>query len=300
MNLTIHTNLFITRSGIGWDKFRLVNETIHQYPGKRRHFWRYALFQWLFRPKQKLNGNYLLIHNHWCPGYFHWITEALPRLMASAGQAANRTLLLPDNFRHLSPSVEAYFSGPIYWIPGGINLVVENILIPENPPFSGVYDREVFQSMRTRYVQWCKLPSPGHKRVFVSRSRAARRKIANEEQGLVWLRSQGFDLIYGESLSFAEQVAAMQGVECLVSIHGAGLSNMVFLSAGATVIELQMAPPPGESPDVLYRDLAAAMDLRYHRVAGAAVRTGQEMKEGDIRVNWSDLAGLLPLQGSGA
>ncbi len=300
MKLAIYTDLFVTRSGIGWRSFRLVDNTIHQYPGKRKHFWRYALFQWLLRPRIKLQGNYLLIHNHWCPGYYHWMTEALPRLMAAADQAPGRTLLLPDHFKHLGPSVEPFFKGEIHWIPEGVNVVVENILIPQNPPHSGVYDRSVFVEMRRRYIQWCKLPPAGHTRLYISRGKAARRKISNEGEGLPWLRGEGFDMIYGESLGFEEQVAAMQGVSCLISIHGAGLSNMIFLPAGATVIELQMSPPAGQQPDVLYCDLASVLDLKYHVVFAAPARDGQDLKEGDITVNWSDLAGLLPLRGSGA
>ncbi|HQQ96888.1 MAG TPA: glycosyltransferase family 61 protein [Cyclobacteriaceae bacterium] len=299
MKLSVYTNLFVTRSGIGWRPFRLVDDTIHRYPGKRKHFWRYALFQWILRPRIKLLGNYLLIHNHWCPGYYHWITEALPRLMAAADQSTGRTLLLPDHFKHLRRSVEPFFQGPIYWIPEGVNVVVENILIPQNPPYSGVYDRSLLQEMRSRYIQWCKLPPGRHTRLYISRSKAARRKISNEAEGLVWLRNAGFDVIYGESLGFEEQIAAMQGVSCLMSIHGAGLSNMIFLPAGATVIELQMSARAGQPPDVLYRDLAAVLDLRY-QVVFAVPTHSQNLKEADITVNWSDLAGLLPLQGSGA
>src|SRR5690349_14256871 len=105
MRTIVGHNIFLTRSGIGMKAFRLIDETIHRYPGKRKHFWRYALLQFFVRGKIKLRGQYVVIHNHWCPGYYHWITEALPRLLSVRDQVKDRILVLPLSFKErLAPS----------------------------------------------------------------------------------------------------------------------------------------------------------------------------------------------------
>ena len=45
-------------------------------------------------------------------------------------------------------------------------------------------------------------------------------------------------LIHFEIMSFAEQDSSKQSTRVLISIHGAGLSNIIFLQPGNTVIEL--------------------------------------------------------------
>ena len=45
-------------------------------------------------------------------------------------------------------------------------------------------------------------------------------------------------LIHFENMSFAEQGTSKQSTRVLISIHGAGLSNIIFLQPGSTVIEL--------------------------------------------------------------
>ena len=45
-------------------------------------------------------------------------------------------------------------------------------------------------------------------------------------------------VIHFENMTFAEQVSSLRFTRVLVSMHGAGLSNIIFLQPGSTVIEL--------------------------------------------------------------
>src|SRR5687768_9938573 len=152
MRIFQHLWVFLTRSGIGLKGFRLIDETIHLYKGKRSHFLRYGLFQFIFRKKITLRGKYFVIHNHWCPGYYHWITEALPRLYRVHTFIDQYVLLLPESFKGMPlDSIGPLYNKEIYWIPMNKNLIVESLMIPENPPFSGIYDKDIFFELRRLY-----------------------------------------------------------------------------------------------------------------------------------------------------
>ena len=64
----------------------------------------------------------------------------------------------------------------------------------------------------------------------------------------------------------------------LVSVHGAGLSNMIFMAPGSTVVELI-------SPDRLwptYRSMADRLGLKYIAIVGDRVPLSEgETYEGD-------------------
>ena len=74
-------------------------------------------------------------------------------------------------------------------------------------------------------------------RIYVSR-RFSKRALPGEELLEQALSAQGFTIAYLENMSWADQISLFQGAKTVVGLHGAGLSNLVFTPAGATLIEL--------------------------------------------------------------
>ena len=66
-------------------------------------------------------------------------------------------------------------------------------------------------------------------------------------------------VIHFENMTFAEQVSSLRFTRVLVSMHGAGLSNIIFLQPGSTVIELMH--PLLNAP--FYRFLSYYASLNY-------------------------------------
>lgn len=303
MKIVSCKNVFLTRSGIGLKSLRLINETVHQYPGKKRHFWRYAVFQFFLKRRIKLKGNFFIIHNHWCPGYYHWITEALPRLLAVMDRIQGYTLVLPESFKGpVSESIEPMFRGNIYWIPQDRNLVVENLLVPENPPYSGHYERTTFLKLRAIYQQGLaekNVSMQNNRRIYASRSKANRRKVVNDNEVIRALEKHGFIAVNFEDFSFWQQAALMVNAEILVSIHGAGLANILFMNENTWLIELQKEPAGQDEPaDVLYRNFAETLGLKYNMIPCKPAGADASLYTSDIFVDLSELTSLLPLRPS--
>ena len=68
-----------------------------------------------------------------------------------------------------------------------------------------------------------------------------------------------YRVIHFENMTFAEQVSSLRFTRVLISIHGAGLSNIIFLQPGSTVIELMH--PLLNAP--FYRFLSYYASLNY-------------------------------------
>lgn len=296
MRVVEYKNVFLTRSGIALKRFRLISESIHHYPGKRSHFWFYALFQYFFRRTIYLKGKYFVAHNHWCPGYFHWITEALPRLLLVRNSVSNRTLVLPEAFKEkLYPSIAPLFEGPIFWIPQEKNLMVENLLLPENAPFSGEYNKNVFIELRNIYLIKSiekQIKLHGNRKIYLSRAKAARRSVVNENELIDFLKKNEFAVLHFEDYSFWEQVSLMQDVEIFISIHGAGLSNALFMKEGGTVIELQKRST-SDPIDTLYKDFSEMLKLNYQVLFCSSNNSKEPIYTADIIVNLNELESLL-------
>ncbi|MDS9470062.1 glycosyltransferase family 61 protein [Paracoccus sp. MBLB3053] len=82
-------------------------------------------------------------------------------------------------------------------------------------------------------------PSTNEKRrLYVTRKSSRVRRVVGEEILISKLSRLGFECISFEDLSIREQAQTVSEAEMIVSIHGAGMTNMLFADPGCRVIEL--------------------------------------------------------------
>ena len=87
-------------------------------------------------------------------------------------------------------------------------------------------------------TQLLPLGSCPHRRIFLSRQDAARRRLLNEEKIINRLKPHGFEVIVPGSLSVADQIEVFSQAEIVVGPHGSGFANMVFASPQAKLVEI--------------------------------------------------------------
>ena len=78
----------------------------------------------------------------------------------------------------------------------------------------------------------------GTGRVYLTRRGEDAARVANETRLLDVLRRVGFAIVDPRELTFMEQVALFANTRALVSIHGAGMTNCIFMPPGGRVLEL--------------------------------------------------------------
>lgn len=75
------------------------------------------------------------------------------------------------------------------------------------------------------------------------------------------LKEAGFECIQLEKLSFKAQRELMRETAVLLSVHGAGLANLIFMQRESKIVELH---PDVDRYNSCFYHLASAIDMKYY------------------------------------
>ena len=235
-----HDRCFVTHSGIALKRFRLIRETAYVGnigPRVVPHFHRYALYKFFTgRRIRSDDPRLLLLHNHWGGGYYHWLTECL--IKVPLVDPSRYVVLLPADFPQFAAESLALFpfAGTLR-LPPGHGLSAKTVTVVGNP-HPGRPNPEQLQQLKQDLLTRCRGTALGRERVYLTRRDALWRRVENEAEVVSTLERYGFDVVDPSRLSFCEQVGLFSGCRAMVSVHGAGLTNMMFMPEGGRVLEL--------------------------------------------------------------
>jgi capsular polysaccharide biosynthesis protein len=129
-----------------------------------------------------------------------------------------------------------------------------------------------------------------HRCLYLSRTRAAVRRIANENEISGVLRHRNFEIVEPENLSWREQVNLFAGASVIVAPHGAALANIVFCKPGTRLVEISTR---GGYRDWYWR-LAAVAGLSYEVMEAQRSRSfSGPYENADMIVSRENLERLL-------
>lgn len=228
-----------------------------------------ALAAWQpVRRVASLTGTYFALTGLWSEGYAHWLLDVLPRLMALPLLDQATRILVSEPF----PTWKAQSLAR-----AGIDLAMVKVVGEQptrvdtlylvGPVGSPAHCHPLAATwLRSTYLDPAADRRPT-RRLYITRRRAAKRRLINEGQLLDALKPVGFEAVDAERLSFDEQIEAYQQASVVVGPHGAGLANLVFCTQGTAVVELR----PRNYPQFSYEWLSSHCGLRYRSVVGVAV-----------------------------
>jgi capsular polysaccharide biosynthesis protein len=154
-------------------------------------------------------------------------------------------------------------------------------VLPELTAPSLNQNPELVQQVRAELVAALS-PSPAlaTRKVYAARVAKGVRSLVNEPEVDALLQEFGFEKVYFEQLSFLEQISLMRETTVFLGVHGAGMTNMLFLQDGAKVIEL-LNEGYG---DLCYFRLASCLGLPYYFIP--CVGANQELaNQSDILID---------------
>ena len=215
------------------------------------------------RRRRKIEREALWITDYWSIGYFHWLTDVLTRLFVIRDRVRDMLLVLPGKYETLDvvrSTLSAFGVVNVDFI--GPDEIVEcrNLVMPSHTAPSGHFKDEAIRGVRNILLSAYGDVSASPERIYISRGRAGRRRIVNEDEVTTVLHSFGFETIYAEELSFEQQVQVCSRVRYIVSNHGAGLTNMLFMREGGSVLELRHE---ADCINNCYFTMSSALDLNY-------------------------------------
>jgi capsular polysaccharide biosynthesis protein len=306
----------VSAEGVLFQKGRMLPESF-AFPHtraswKRRSVVKFFLNNYLVRPRRRFAPASVWVTDDWSAGYFHWLADVLPRLFTMKDQLGDLVLLLPDackELKYVSASLEPFKIGAVEFVGPGEVLVCDNLLVPTQTAPSGHYNDELIRAVGKLQVEFhasnvLTVPhtpsapntSPSREtpadRIYISRALAPKRKISNEEGVIEVLREFNFRVVRTEDHSFAEQVRLAAGARCVVSNHGAGLTNMLFMAPGVSVLELRHAT---DRINNCYFTLASALNLNYFYQSCEPENAGEDPHSADLRVDLNVLKTNLEL-----
>lgn len=213
--------------------------------------------------------HYVLVHNWF--NYYHWLTETLPRIwVARQKLRSDFVLLLPEalsNVSFVTQSLCLFPELPVEYIPSKINtLLVKNLILVEQKPYCEEYDPDVFSGLITHIKSKLNIKklTPGTQKLYISRKLAGRRTLSNEDAVVEVFKKFNYTILYAEELSFTNQVELFSEARVVASLHGAGLTNMMWMPPGGTVLELHREiKKTSDHHSFVYFTLAAALSHRY-------------------------------------
>ena len=134
---------------------------------------------------------------------------------------------------------------------------------------------------------------PPKKKVFISRLKATRRRLVNEEEIWSLLKPLGFQRVLLEEMTLTAQVELMRETAVLAAPHGAGLTNMLFCPQGAHIIEIADLSFPNPN----FYAVASAMRHNYWLIPAESLGDVHPLAK-DLRVDPTAIQDILPRLGS--
>jgi capsular polysaccharide biosynthesis protein len=186
------------------------------------------------RRRRRLRGHHASIVAQF-GGYFHWLTEALPRIAALRLVGLDEVpLIVPGRLTPIHhESLELL--GVERWTPYRDGLAPDVLVWPRPVAPTGHPPRWACVWLREQLLGGGR-PPPARARLYISRRDAAARRVGNETEVVALLRREGFEIVQPERLTLAEQAELFSEAAVVVAPHGAGNTNVLF-SEGATLIE---------------------------------------------------------------
>ncbi len=212
-----------------------------------------------FKAKTNVDRGVWITQN-WTWMYFHWMTDALPRLIALEGEVEQYPVLLPIDYKSYPYIVESLeLLGYDYvWYTSTQRVRITDLILPSHTALPGNYNGVFLNQLRQRFLGAPRVP---YRKIFISRSNATQRFIVNEDDVVALVLSFGFEVHFFENYSLSKQVALLSDTSCLIGLHGAGLTNMLFMPPKGTVIEIRNQ---GDQHNNCYFSMSSELDHSYY------------------------------------
>ncbi|HRP37467.1 MAG TPA: glycosyltransferase family 61 protein [Candidatus Dojkabacteria bacterium] len=268
-------NVFVTYSGLVMDSSGLVKESYHDYPEQDKACWNeIANYFHIANANSdnliELNNNvYLLIHHPWY-NYYHWMCEAILRLWIVRDRIDNMILILPDYYKDsdfIMGSLKPFKIQKIFFIPNGKSLFIKNLCLPQIKPICDSYFVKELIGIRKLYLNYIMqkgIDIDIGEKIYLSRKKASRKKVTNETEVEQLVQKYGFKVAYNEDYSFLEQVSLYSNAKFLISIHGSGLTNMLFMKDRSSILEVHKKKTNTlNRPSFVFWYQASALEFNY-------------------------------------
>ena len=242
-----HGTFILTRSGALFPSLKWTLRLLYRSPVAFTRTFILSVLSAVKRgwaPPKDETKQYGVIHSCWTAGYYHWLTESLPRAYLLKKVSPEAIPLIPSSkYLAYAQSLRAIGHESFEMFPLEKNIKLHNPIITECPHKFATTAPALLREVREAVIGYFDLTvdqsvDRSKNIIYVSRLKARGRRVVNEDEVIERLAMFHAQVVYFEDLTFGEQVELMQSAGVLISIHGAALTNMMFMPTGSKVLEL--------------------------------------------------------------
>jgi Glycosyltransferase 61 len=254
---------------------------------KTRSYFKFMVSNYLLKSKRTIDTDVTWIVDDWSGGYYHWLADTLPRLLLLRDRLGDLTLLMPFRFRDLefvTSSLAAFPLRRVEFVSSNERVFCPRLIVPMHTAPTGNHNEEVIRGLRALLVNFFSAgeAAGSRDRIYISRQQAPKRRIINEPEVIEILEQLDFQIVHAESLTFAQQAQLLSSARYLISNHGAGLTNMIFMPPKSNVLELRHKENRSYN---CYFNLASSLDLNYFYQTCEIIDRSEDAHTADIIVD---------------
>ncbi len=260
-------NARISTNSVLFNYFKIVKESCISYINFEQYQKNYKFFLKFIFPKFNFSKKkFLLITDEWTSNYYHWHIFALKKLafLQKNNLIEGALLFLPkryERYKFVMPSLAKFgiTKKQIVFLRRKSNIKTnETIMVhgSQNEPESIIALHEILlKSSKNIDLGF------GDK-IYISREGQALRFIENEKEVSALLEKYGFKKLFMDNFSYDDQINICRNAKYVAGPHGAGLTNILFMSKNTNLLEFATKPNP-EKPITDYYKLASILDINY-------------------------------------
>ena len=199
-------------------------------------------------PTFRIKDPAVLLMGPWSWVYYHWIFEDLTRLwvLDAFPELADMSIVVPahlTNFQKDSLNALGINDNRLIFFDGS-NWQFDCLYVPSFLGSSG----HSFTGHSLRQIDWLRTKlmgalnvqprDRGNRRLYISRTDTAARRIINEKAIISMLQHYDFEVVRPGKLPLVDQVKLFNDAAIICGAHGSGIANHIFAPRHATLVEM--------------------------------------------------------------
>lgn len=194
-----------------------------------------------FFKKYKIIDKGIFVHDRHSENYFHWITDVIPKILwaKKKGLLKNYKLIFPEFNNQFQCQSILPFKKSIFELNKFLYYKVNKLIYLTEFHPSGFPRKKYLLETQKFFKKKFNIRNKSNQKIYISRAQASRRRLLNEKELIDFLKKKNFKIIQMEDLDFKKQISLCSSSKVLISVHGAGLTNIIWMKKNTKLIEIR-------------------------------------------------------------
>ena len=185
-----------------------------------------------------LQGDWTSVTGRFSSGYYHWMTDDLPRLASLRHMPSQTRILIREPMRkYQRESLKLLGLEDRVDPVSGRHFTVERFHFSSPVGMTGCTNPFVVSWLREQYARYLRPGTGLPEKLFVLR-RGKTRGVINQDELAEHLMRRGWVPIDLEECSFEHQIALFANASHIIAEHGAALTNLLWCRPETKILEL--------------------------------------------------------------